>query len=239
MNDMKFIYKIPDAEGSLSFELGENTFVPTATSDFLIRGCKLEINHPGTLLDLGCGVGIVGISLKLFNCVTDLYASDLSPDSIEKCEINAKSHYVDIVTKTGNGFEPWLNNKFDYIVDDISGIAEGIAKKSNWFKNVPCDSGVDGTYLVLKIIEEACTYLNPGGKLFFPVISLSNSSKIISKAKENFKNVKKIYANKWFLPEEFDDEMELLKTLQTKGHIDFEFKFGKIICSTDIYVAFN
>ena len=57
--------------------------------------------------------------------------------------------------------------QFDYIIDDVSGISEEIAKISPWFKNVPCTSGIDGTDLVVSVLKEAPKYLKKNGKIFF------------------------------------------------------------------------
>ena len=75
--------------------------------------------------------------------------------------------------------------KFDYIINDVSGISNKIAKKSLWFKNiVPCDTGLDGTKLSSAIIKESKKYLKKGGIIQIPLISLSNISKTIALAKK-------------------------------------------------------
>ena len=59
-----------------------------------------------------------------------------------------------------NIFEKWGSIKFDYILNDVSGISNTIAKKSTWFKKiVPCDTGVNGTNLSNKIIRNSKKYL--------------------------------------------------------------------------------
>ena len=79
-------------------------------------------------------------------------------------------------------FDPWAGEKFDYIIDDISGVAERIAEISPWFKETACESGEDGTKLVIEAIEKSPTHLNVDGKFFFPILSLSNSERILSKS---------------------------------------------------------
>ena len=46
-------------------------------------------------------------------------------------------------------------NKFDYIINDVAGISEDIAKVSDWYKNVSCLSGKDGTKLVNEILKKS------------------------------------------------------------------------------------
>ena len=38
-------------------------------------------------------------------------------------------------------FQPWTNDKFDLIIDDISAISSKVASLSQWFNNVSCESG--------------------------------------------------------------------------------------------------
>ena len=67
-----------------------------------------------------------------------------------------------------------------------------------------------------------------------PLISLSNTSKIIKIAKKTFNKVKIISENKWFLPKEIEKHKKLLEKLKKSGKIDYEYKFGKYICFTKI-----
>ena len=64
-------------------------------------------------------------------------------------------------------FSNWDSNKFNVIVDDISGISEDVARLSNWFKNVPCDSGEDGCRNIEKVLNQASNYLVEKGIIFF------------------------------------------------------------------------
>lgn len=225
---------------SVSFPLSwrEGSFKPTATSDFLIKAICQESNSPvRTLLDLGCGIGVVGLALMKHKVTEKLYASDLSPESVALTEYNCQQNNVDVDARVSDIFENWAGLKMDVIANDISGIAEDVAKASVWFDNVPSNSGADGTDNVIKVIEQAKSFLNPNGVLYFPAISLSNCSKIIDAAKSQFNNVKKISSNPWFLPDEMTKDIDFLEIQAYKGNISYEVKFGKVICYTDIYSA--
>ena len=52
--------------------------------------------------------------------------------------------------RVSNIFEKWGSIKFDYILNDVSGISNTILK-STWFKKiVPCDTGVNGIICLIK-----------------------------------------------------------------------------------------
>ena len=121
----------------------------------------------------------------------------------------------------------------------MSGISSKVALISPWFKNTSCASGIDGTKLIINVLRKAKNYLNDNGKIFFPVLSLSNEKKIIKEAKKNFKSVKRLSHHEWLLPSEMKKKTKILIDLKKKGHISFKNKFGLIIWHTDIYVASN
>ena len=225
---------------NLEFLANEKAFYPTGTSEFLIKSVCEKINKPGSILDLGCGVGIVGISLaKLGKATSPLYLSDASDDAIKLTNINADIHGISVDARFGSLYEPWSKMRFDYIIDDVSGISEEIAKISPWFKNVPCASGYDGSDLVIEVLSQAPEYLSTNGKIFFPILSLSNSNKILVSAKQIFKNVNFLARKTWPLPTEMKPHLEIVRTLAKNGIIEIEEKFGMIMWHTDIYEANN
>lgn len=233
--------KIIKINGSkIKLYISSKVFNPTATTSFLFRDAAKIINKKMDILDLGCGSGIIGILInKLQKKKRKIYASDLSNEAINCAKINFQMHKCNFELKKGSLFSPWREKKFDLIINDVSGISETLAKKSSWFKNVPCKTGVDGTELTLKIIRSSDSYLNNKGGIIFPIISLSNSQKIFHSLKKNFKFIKVISNNFWFLPDEFKKNEKKLYEMKRKKLINFEIKFGKIICSTKIIYAKN
>ena len=224
----------------LDFITSDKAFLPTGTSGVLIEAVKDKIIPSGSLLDLGCGIGVVGISLaKLGKTTNPLYLSDDSEEAIKLTKQNAANHNITIDSRVGSLYQPWLDMQFDYIIDDVSGISEEIAKISPWFKNVPCASGIDGTDLVVSVLKEAPKYLKENGKIFFPVLSLSNGQRIIDTAKKNFKNVNLLIRKTWPLPKEMNNHLETVRSLAKNDIIEIEEKFGMIMWHTDIYEANN
>ena len=147
----------------------------------LVDTASKFIKQNKKVLDFGCGIGVVGITIFKKNKIKGiLYASDISKNSINLAKLNAAKHKISIVANAGNLFEPWKGEKFDIILNDISGISQKIAKFSPWFKNISCETGEDGTRLTIKIITEAKKYLNTNGAIIFPVLSLSDKKKLLS-----------------------------------------------------------
>ena len=228
----------PDKEVTLVTAPG--VFAPNATTNLLIQAVKSTISKPANLLDLGCGTGIVGLALHFQDLISSpLYASDLSASAVHCSRENFERYACQADVRGGSLFEPWKDKKFDVIVDDISGIAQGVADVSPWFQEVPCDTGEDGTDLVLDIIRKAPQHLNEGGHFFFPVLSLSNVDMILQVANENFATVVRVGRQDWPLPADLKEHMPLLQELYAAGAIKLEEKFGMVLCYTEVYCATN
>ncbi len=224
----------------LEITLGSGVFEPTGTSTEIATAVNHYISNPGKTLDLGCGSGVVGLALAMSKKIDGtLFASDLSEDAVNFLRINADKYQIEVDARAGSVFDPWAGEKFDYIIDDISGVAERIAEISPWFKETACESGEDGTKLVIEAIEKSPTHLNVDGKFFFPILSLSNSERILSKANNIYKNVERISTKQWPMPKEMASFKDELLILRENKIIDFEEKYGWLLWSTDVFVASN
>lgn len=215
----------------------EGVFLPTHTSTLCVEAALKKIPPNSSILDLGCGSGVVSIAIaKNLALKAPVFASDLSILAVETARQNMSLHSLYCEVRQGSLFEPWLKHRFDYIVDDVSGIAEDVANLSPWFaENIPCKSGRDGTDLTCEVISEASNYLNRGGGLFFPTISLSAERKIVEFAEKNFQHVNKVASQKWFLPVEMKDYLPLMIKMKEEGLISFEERFGAVMCETSVY----
>jgi SAM-dependent methyltransferase len=236
MNE-EYTFKI-NKDQAFKVKLCDGVFSPTGTSDEILRAVSKNISIPGKLLDLGCGSGVVGFALHLLGKANnDLYASDLSNKAVLQLQDNAQQLGIPVVARSGSIFEPWRDESFDYIVDDISGISEKVAEISPWFRETSCRSGEDGSDLVIDAIAQSPSYLKSGGKFFFPVLSLSNMHKIVEKAESVFSTVTRVGHREWKLPDEMEEHMDVLVDLRSKGMINFEEKYGWLLWSTDVYMA--
>ena len=219
----------------------KKVFTPNATSDLLVtNSLKILKRKRSDVLDLGCGTGFVGLSIaKNLKVKNNYYFSDISKKAILLCKKNAKKNKIKIEAKNGALYKPWDDKKFDLIVESVSAIAKKVADISPWYtNNIPCACGQDGTVLVARVLKQSKKYLKKNGKLIFPIVSLSNKKKILKIARKYFKTVKLIDTKDWPLPKSMYSKSALLEKLKKKGLIDFKRKFGLILYTSDIYIAY-
>jgi methylase of polypeptide subunit release factors len=218
----------------------KTVFTPNATSQLIVDEVVKHIKKKIDILDLGCGDGFIGLNIykKRKNKIKSFSFSDISKKATNRCEANAKKEGLKIIIKNGSMFGPWAKQKFDLIVESVSAISEPVANWSPWYnKNITCKAGDDGTELVNDILKEGKNFLNKGGKIIFPIVSLSKKEKIIAIAKKNYRSVKLLSSKDWPLPKTMYKYEKQLEILKKKKLIDYKKRFGIILYTSYIFVA--
>ena len=77
---------------------------------------KLPDNITGDVLDMGCGYGAIGISLKKHNPSCTLTMADINERAVALAKKNAEVNGIDAEILQGDGFAPVINRVFDLIV---------------------------------------------------------------------------------------------------------------------------
>ena len=84
-------------ERELKFDNRDKVFIPTQTTQYLCKDIEKKILRRKnlSLADMGCGNGIIGISLfKKINNIKNLHFSDISKEAILACQKNLKINKI-------------------------------------------------------------------------------------------------------------------------------------------------
>lgn len=175
-----------------TFTVLEGVLIPRQDTEISVEVILkiLKNNNINNLLEIGCGSGIVSITLDLeTRGQVEITAVDISPQAIKNTNVNKNNLKSSIKIIESDLFEE-VNEKFDLIYSNPPYI------KSHEIENLQVevrdheprlalDGGSDGLYLYRMIIKDAPNYLNSHGFLVFE-IGYDEAEDISSIMRENF-----------------------------------------------------
>jgi len=225
----------------ITLETAPDVFRPTSTSVLLLRAARhlLEQQAAPSVLDLGCGCGVVAVVLAgPAGNGAKVSASDVSPAAASLTLKNAAKNGVAVECRSGSLFEPWTGRRFSLIVDDVAGVAEPLDRLSGWYPgDVPSEAGPDGTRWILEVLDQAPNYLEPGGRLVFPVITLAREDTVLARARARFGSVR-LLEEQWYpLSEALTPHMPLIERLAGEGRVRLQQQGSRTCWATMIYLA--
>ena len=235
----RFDYSVLTGNPTINID-APGVFRPTGTT-FVLMSAASQVVKPGDrVLDLGCGSGIVG--LELLNRFHDLggiemFMSDISQSAVELTSKNLAETNFSAEIRRGPLLAPWLMDKFDVLVSDVSAVVPEVGLKFGWFGEAPNESGSLGVDLALEVILKASQHFRSSAStLLMPLISLSDIETQIQELKQNFRSVTITEKQKWPMGV-LDDETESL--LNSYPFIGYE-RVGKLgVFWTQVAVAKN
>jgi SAM-dependent methyltransferase len=231
--------KLGDTQ-AITIATAPDVFNPTSTTMLLLRAARRSlVPSPRSVLDLGCGSGIVALVLaRHLPPGTVICASDLSAAAVRLTRENARRHGIAIDCRCGSVFEPWDGERFDLIMDDIAGVAEPLDRVSGWYPEaVPSGCGPDGTRWILEVLDQAADHLTPTGQLLFPGGTLAREGEVLERARSRFATVVQLEEQWYPLSAELLAHGALLDELQQAGRIQLEQRGSRLCWSARIYLA--
>ncbi|MET0800346.1 MAG: 50S ribosomal protein L11 methyltransferase [Actinomycetota bacterium] len=186
--------------GPFSLLVRPGVFSPTSTSKTLADA--LEIESGDTVIDVGCGSGVLAfVAAKLG--ASKVYGCDLSGPAVEMAARNAERLGLSDVCefRQGDLLEPMRDVRASVLIGDVSGIPDDLAAVSGWFQDIPA-GGPTGAELPLKLLETIGDTLAPGGRLFLPTGTLQDENAILAAARRVFgDNIEPVLERTFPLPD--------------------------------------
>lgn len=151
----------------LDFNVKENVLIPRNDTEIIT---ELAIKHIGSkpldVLDLCCGSGCIGLSIKYYCPNSSVTLADISSDALELTAQNAKHLGADVNIIKSDMFSS-LSGAFDVIVSNPPYIPRAViptlSKQVNYEPKLALDGGNDGLDYYRKIKNDYRRFLKKGG----------------------------------------------------------------------------
>lgn len=157
-----------------SFKVLKDVLIPRQDTEISVETLLkiIKNNNINNMLEIGCGTGIVSISVDLETKI-DVTAVDISKRAIENSIINKeklgsgiKIMKSDLFSNVKESFDLIYSNPPYIKSDEIEKLQVEVRKHE---PRLALDGGEDGLHFYRKIIEKAPEYLNDRGYLVFEI----------------------------------------------------------------------
>ena len=155
-----------------TFKVNPHVLIPRADTEILIEKAlsKINANDLYEILDLGCGTGIIGITIALERPLSNVTLIDQSEHAIQNTKENQTLHQVtNVMIQKSDWFSALDQTRFDVILSNPPYLEDNDPHLSQGLEDEPLDalvSGPTGIEAIQYIIENAKNHIKPSGWLF-------------------------------------------------------------------------
>jgi len=155
-----------------TFKVNPHVLIPRADTEILIEKAlsKINVRDHNEILDLGCGTGIIGITIAIERPLSKVTLIDQSEYAIENTKENQTLHQVtNAIIQKSDWFGALDQTKFDVILSNPPYLEDNDPHLSQGLEDEPLDalvSGPTGIEAIQYIIENAKNHIKPSGWLF-------------------------------------------------------------------------
>ena len=164
------VYSINGVDFSLESDNGVFSKNELDKGSELLIETLLPLDLGKTMLDLGCGIGVIGLTLAYFHPTLNVCLTDVNTRALSLCNANAKKLR--------------LSQKVTILQSDVYSKVEG--KFDSIVSNPPIRAGKKVTY---EIYKGALEHLNNGGSLYIVIRKQQGALSVKSYLEQLFGNV--------------------------------------------------
>ena len=156
----------------LDFYVDENVLIPRSPiAELIAEGFSpwLDADHVGSVLDLCCGSGCIGIAFAYAFPQTLVDLSDISPAALDVAVRNIERHGLDdrVRALRADVYEGLDGERYDLIVSNPPYVSrDEMATLPDEYRHEPelaLEAGEDGMDVVSRILAGGAGFLRPGG----------------------------------------------------------------------------
>jgi release factor glutamine methyltransferase len=154
-----------------TFKVNSNVLIPRADTEILIEKAlsKINVRNAYDILDLGCGTGIIGITIALERPLSKITLIDQSEHAIQNTKDNqALYQATNVMIQKSDWFNTLDQTRFDVILSNPPYLEENDPHLLQGLEGEPIDAlvaGPAGTEAIQHIIKNAKNYIKPSGWL--------------------------------------------------------------------------
>jgi release factor glutamine methyltransferase len=155
-----------------TFKVNPHVLIPRADTEILIEKAlsKINVRDRYEVLDLGCGTGIIGITIALERPLSKVTLIDQSEHAIQNTKENQTFYQVtNTMIQKSDWFSALDQTRFDVILSNPPYLKDNDPHLSQGLEEEPLDalvSGPTGIEAIQYIIENAKNHIKPSGWLF-------------------------------------------------------------------------
>lgn len=152
------------------FKTDSRALIPRPETEELAEWIlKWDLPANSQVLDMGCGSGVLGLTLASERPGWQLTLADVSPDALALAQENAAAQEIQNATFLHSDLFSAIETPFDGIVANLPYVPESeratISREVTHDPALALFSGADGLDLIRRFIPQAFHHLKPGGWL--------------------------------------------------------------------------
>jgi protein-L-isoaspartate O-methyltransferase len=219
--------------GPFTILLVPGVFAPTRTSFEVAEG--IIINPGETVIDVGAGSGVLSFVAARLGAGR-VFGTEINPRAVEVARRNADLLGLGMAVdfRQGSLFEPLEGIRADVVIGDVSGIPDDIAAASDWFPG-GYGGGPTGAEVPVAMLEDSCSHLAPGGRLYLPTGSIQDEGAVLRAARRIFgRRIRKLRERVLPLPGKIT-ESAMVRRLMESGVVRFIRRGSRLLWELRIW----
>lgn len=157
------------------FKVTEDTLIPRPETEEWLEQVLTDLpQEPLSIVDIGTGTGIIGLTVKLERPADDVTITDISKEALDVAKENAQVLGAEITAELGDLFEPLVGKKFDVIISNPPYISEAeinVMDQSvvDYEPKSALFADEDGLAIYKRMAESIEKYLKPNGRIYLEI----------------------------------------------------------------------
>lgn len=157
------------------FKVTEDTLIPRPETEEWLEQVLTDLpQEPLTVVDIGTGTGIIGLTVKLERPADDVTITDISKEALDVAKENAQVLGAEITAELGDLFDPLVGKKFDAIISNPPYISEAeinVMDQSvlDYEPKSALFADEDGLAIYKRMAESIEKYLKPNGRIYLEI----------------------------------------------------------------------